>query len=126
MAGASVLTQLCRRQRRARIVPLAPVAVVTGDAVAAVDRRLETDAGARVETGADRARVVARAVGTVPARPALAGVRVVVTWMMTVTWMTTSAGVRVVTGGDAVTLLAQRPTCRQTCVHLAALIAVES
>ena len=107
MAGASVLTQLCRRQRRARIVPLAPVAVVTGDAVAAVDRRLETDAGARVETGADRARVVARAVGAVPARPAL-------------------AGVRVVTGGDAVTLLAQRPTCRQTCVHLATVIAVET
>jgi len=107
MTRSVVSTQLCRLQCRARVVQLAPVAIVTDDAATAVDRGLGADAGARVQTRTYVTRVVPGAVGAVPARSAL-------------------ARVSRVTGRDAVALPAERLTGPQACVHRAALIAVES
>jgi len=67
----SVSTQLCRLLCRARVEQLAPVAIVTGDADAAVDGRLRIDAGARVEARIYRARIVQGAIVGLTQVPAL-------------------------------------------------------
>jgi len=106
---STVSTQLRRLLRRASIVQLASVAVVTVKADTAVNCRLRADARGVVETWTDDAWVVLRAVGAVPAAATL-------------------TEVRAVAGRDAVTLLAGRLAGhgQQARVHLAAHIAVES
>jgi len=105
--GGSVLTQRRGLRCRAGVVQLASVAIVTDGADAAVDGRLRVDAGARIETRINGARIVPRAVIAVPTR-------------------STAAPVGRVTGRDTVALLTERLARRQADVHLATFIAVEA